>query len=258
MEVAATHGFLIKLLFIEEGENERFISTCVSQRLSGVIFYTIPEKQLTSLVDALKKRNIVPAVLGNSFSPDECIHVLNDDMAGSAMMIQELYNLGYRKVAYVGNSFLAGDIRGRGYAMALEELGAEIDSSLILKSGDIFEIRDFIANLVKTHKVDAVFCSGDNIAAVVISAIQECGLSVPGDISVAGFGNLACGRFHLPPISTVDESHLDVCVRIIDKIMATLSEKDHGEFYETILPSLIMRQSTGEFLSNGNPPPHIP
>ena len=244
MEVAAGYGFLIKLLFIEEGENERFISTCVSQRLSGVIFYAIPEKLLLSLVESLKGRDIAPAIIGNSFTPAECIHVVNDDVAGATMIVRELYELGHRRIAYVGNLFLASEIRESGYATALKELGVTVDPALIFNSGDVFQIKDFIANLAETGKPDAVFCSGDNMAAVVISAIQECGLLVPEDISVAGFGNLACGRFHLPPISTVDESHRAVCVMAMDKIIATLSKKDHGKFYETILPSLIMRQST--------------
>ena len=244
MEVAAVHGFFIKLLFIEDGDDDRFISTCVSQRLSGVIFYSIPQKQLLSLVESLKKRDIVPAIIGNSFTPDECIHVVNDDAAGTAMIVRELYGLGHRRIAYVGNLFLASEIREIGYVTALKELGLEVDPNLIFNSGDVFQIKNFIANLAETEKPDAVFCSGDNMATVVISAIQECGLLVPGDVSVAGFGNLACGRFHLPPISTVDESHRAVCVTAMDKIIATLSKKDHGQLYETIRPSLIMRQST--------------
>ena len=216
----------------------------MSQRLSGVIFYAIPEKLLLSLVESLKGRDIAPAIIGNSFTPAECIHVVNDDVAGATMIVRELYELGHRRIAYVGNLFLASEIRESGYATALKELGVTVDPALIFNSGDVFQIKDFIANLAETGKPDAVFCSGDNMAAVVISAIQECGLLVPEDISVAGFGNLACGRFHLPPISTVDESHRAVCVMAMDKIIATLSKKDHGKFYETILPSLIMRQST--------------
>ena len=246
MEAAAKHGFMIKLLFVKKGNTAELIDTCIDQRLSGVLLYTVPTRQLASIVRKLQENNIVPAVIGNSVAPDNCIHVVNDDQAGCRMMIRELYKLGHRKIAYIGKSFLASRIRQEGFLQAMTELNLEIKPAYIYRQQDIFKIKKHIAKLIKKDCPHAFFCNGDNTALTVICSIRDCGLRVPDDISVAGFGNLSCGLSAIPTISTVSESHHQVSIRIIDKIIAAIDNKNHGELHEKITPSIIVRQSTAK------------
>jgi LacI family transcriptional regulator len=108
------------------------------------------------------------------------------------------------------------------------------------------QVKIQIGRLVKNpeNRPDAIFCSGDNIAAMVIDALKDFNLNVPRDLSVAGFGDLQCGRFAIPTISTIDERYAPTGARIVAKIIATLNNQDFGPFYETIRPRLILRDSS--------------
>ena len=52
---------------------------------------------------------------------------------------------------------------------------------------------------------DAVFCISDVFASAVIKAAGQLGLSVPEDVAVMGFDNVALCNMTIPTISTVSQ-----------------------------------------------------
>ena len=244
MDSASCQGYLIKLLFIDDSDAERFVSTCVDQRLSGVILYALPERLLRKLASLLRKEDIVPAVIGNALAPDECIHVVNDDEVGCALMIQYLHELGHRRIAYVGNVYLASDIRELGYRSAMREVGLDVPSDCVLRSNDCHEVERLVLKLIdEGESPDAFFCSSDNIASTIITALLRRGVRVPEDVSVAGFGNLSCSKFVIPNITTVDESHKEVARGVVGEILQTIDSKESVHLKKKIPPSIMKRQS---------------
>jgi DNA-binding LacI/PurR family transcriptional regulator len=49
----------------------------------------------------------------------------------------------------------------------------------------------------------AAFCANDQMALGLIHALREAGLDVPGDVSVAGFDDIAEAAHFWPPLTTV-------------------------------------------------------
>jgi DNA-binding LacI/PurR family transcriptional regulator len=54
------------------------------------------------------------------------------------------------------------------------------------------------------HRPTAIIASNDLLALAVIAALRREGLSVPGDVSVAGFDGIAIGRLVDPPLTTIE------------------------------------------------------
>ncbi|MGO8212778.1 substrate-binding domain-containing protein, partial [Rhizobium ruizarguesonis] len=50
----------------------------------------------------------------------------------------------------------------------------------------------------------AIIASNDLLALGVIGALKREGLSVPGDVSVAGFDGIAIGRLIDPPLTAIE------------------------------------------------------
>lgn len=253
METASKYGFLIKLLDLSQNNIEQFVNVCKRQRLSAVLFYCIQEQTLKQTVRQLKNDNIIPAVIGNSYTPDECIHVCCDDYFGCKLMVEKLHKLGHRKIAFMAANlkYPASRIRLDGYIQTMKNLTLDVPDEYVFGSKKPEIIKSHVFKLLENSdkRPDAIFCSGDNIASMVIDSIKDFGFKVPDDISVAGFGNLDCGRFSIPSISTVNEFHSKTSARVVEKIIAALSNRDFGAYYETVKPSVILRESTAQKLS---------
>lgn len=253
METASKYGFLIKLLNLTQNNTEQFINICKRQRLSALLLYCVPEQTLKQVVRQLKKDNIIPAVIGNSYTPGKCIHVCCDDHLGCKLMVEKLFKLGHRKIAFMAANlkYTASKIRLDGYIQTMKNLCLDVPDEYVFGNKKPEKIKSHVFKLLKNsnRRPDAIFCSGDNIASMVIDSIKDFGFKIPDDISVAGFGNLDCGRFSIPSISTINEFHSKTSARVVEKIVDALSNRDFGAYYETVKPSVVLRESTAEKLS---------
>ncbi|OYW38088.1 MAG: hypothetical protein B7Z45_05205 [Azorhizobium sp. 12-66-6] len=63
-----------------------------------------------------------------------------------------------------------------------------------------------------------MICSNDLLALSIIAAVRAMGLSVPGDMSVAGFDGIAIGRLVTPELSTVDQPTRLMGARAIERL----------------------------------------
>ena len=57
--------------------------------------------------------------------------------------------------------------------------------------------------LEMAHRPTAIFASNDDMAAGVLTAAHELGLSVPDDIAIAGFDDSDLARLVWPPLTTI-------------------------------------------------------
>lgn len=135
-------------------------------------------------------------------------------------MTQRLVERGYRRCAFLGppesgRGFrdFRGEERLAGHLGALGDAG--LDAHRVVRHGDgpvsFTHGAESLSLLLETHDdVDAVFAVSDLSA---VGALMEChrrGLSVPGDLAIAGFGDFEIGAQSVPSLTTV---HID-CVRI--------------------------------------------
>ena len=89
----------------------------------------------------------------------------------------------------------------------------------------------------------AIFAMNDLMAAGCIHALSEAGLSVPGDMAVAGFDNRESARYLNPPLTTVALPTTEIGVRAAKRILACIQNPDAPPQREIVECSIIERES---------------
>jgi DNA-binding LacI/PurR family transcriptional regulator len=89
----------------------------------------------------------------------------------------------------------------------------------------------------------AVFAVSDRAATGALEAIKEAGLSVPGDISLAGFDDLYAGHT-VPPLTTVRYAVDQMAIMAMDRLLARIQGLAEEPVRIAVYPELIQRAST--------------
>ena len=129
------------------------------------------------------------------------------DMRGAADLILDyLYDLGHRKVAYLGGHSAA---RSSAEHLRGVEEGAAARGMVILGGVQMVGLEaeggeaEMKKMLTKKERPTAVICVNDAIAAGASRALLAAGVSESGQISVTGVGDGVLARYGLVPLTTV-------------------------------------------------------
>ncbi len=156
----------------------------------------------------------VPTVMvsRHASSPDYDT-VVGDDLAGARLVIDHLVDLGHHRISYVTHddgptsmSDSPQSVRERGYraAMLAHELGDRID--VISSSWTHVGGQAAAAEVLSRKEMPTALFAGADVAAFgVLSGLWEGGLSIPGDISVAGYDNTSLAELLPISLTTVDQ-----------------------------------------------------
>lgn len=124
-------------------------------------------------------------------------------------MAYYLSGRGYRRFGYVGHQ-ISTDFRAvarlDGFREGLDDAGAELVHTQILDGPSSVPLgREGLDRLLRTASTrpDAVFFSNDDMAVGGVFHCQAAGLSVPGDIALAGFNGLSIGQALPVPLTTI-------------------------------------------------------
>jgi LacI family repressor for deo operon, udp, cdd, tsx, nupC, and nupG len=136
------------------------------------------------------------------------------DRDAARQMVSYLISIGHRRVAHIrgphGN-IEAGE-RLAGYADALKAAGLRIEDDLIW-DGDFYLGSGIAAAgrfLARAERPTAVFAGNDQMAMGFITELKNAGLSVPHDVSVAGFDDIEYSVIFDPPLTTMHQPRAEI------------------------------------------------
>lgn len=216
-------------------------------RVDGLILMT---PDLPTSIAAERFRDHVPVVLLNPATlAGRCDSITFDNAGGASLMTRHLLSLGHTRVATVTGPLDNVDANERlsGYRHAMHEAGL---AHLALElQGDFTEVGGHHAALEllgQTQRPTAVFVANDHMAVSLMAALRERGVSVPGDVAVGGFDDIAMARYLTPALSTV---HVDLGT-LGRRAVARLLERRRGEGpkqgrVERLSAALVIRESCG-------------
>jgi DNA-binding LacI/PurR family transcriptional regulator len=133
---------------------------------------------------------------------------LPDNERGARRAVEYLLQHGHRQILHA-TDLIRPTIRRRHdtYRAVLEAAAIPYDPDLVLNVGEVgldTAYSSMKAFLARSHSdFTAVFAANDATAIGIVRAIQEAGLSVPQDISVIGFDDIAFAAFLQPPLTTM-------------------------------------------------------
>ena len=169
-----------------------------------------------------------------------------DNFGGATAMTRHLLARGFRRIAFIGgpgNNFDA-DERLRGYREVLAQNGA----SERLFDGDFTEDSGYRAGLLIAalrERPDAIFAANDMMAIGCLFALTAAGLSVPGDVALAGFDDIPIARFVTPPLTTVRVRIAELGRLALERLAGLIENGNTTPAAEPLACELIVRASTG-------------
>lgn len=161
---------------------------------------------------------------------DRGIAVTMDESAAGRDIASHLLALGHRRIAIIMGdpSHAASAARMAGYRQAFAAADVPIDEGLIL-SGDFTYAtghRAALQLLERDPVPTAILAQNDDMAVAAMAAARELGLSVPDDVSVAGFDNSEISRTAWPQVTTVHQPVREMAWEATDLLLEAL-EKGH-------------------------------
>jgi DNA-binding LacI/PurR family transcriptional regulator len=170
-----------------------------------------------------------------------------DDVAGGRAAVEHLAALGHSRIAHIHAGSAAGSSRRRrGYEKEMHKRG--LDEHIRLFRGDFTETggaRAMAEILSKANVPTAVFASNDAAALGAMEVIDKAGLSIPNDISLIGYDDLALSGLPRISLTTIGQPRTDLGREAIRLVLERLDEGRREARHVVVPPSLVIRSTTG-------------
>lgn len=220
-----------------------------SRRIDGLILATAHLEDPV-VMDCIEEQ--LPVVLVNrTIDTHDVAAVINNDELGIRLAVSHLTELGHRKIAFLGGpqNTSTGRDRYTAFLKLAQDGYFDLDPELRVncpafatKAGrqSMLEILD------RRRPFTAVVTSNDLLALGCYDALQERGLSCPGDVSVTGFNDMPFVDRLSPPLTTLHIQHDELGVQAADLLLAEIRDPDTPRSTIRLDPELVIRGSTAE------------
>lgn len=246
-QIAVSKGYA--LMFISKdvgGKQSGYLENCRIRGVDGVVVFLsdYEDPYFQELLDS----DIPTVVLDYATTASHT--VCSDNRNGAGQAVEYLAGLGHRRIAHIsgGLNTFPGSQRQQGYKAAMLQQKLELNDSYIV-TGAYYSMESGYESMLELLRLPerptAVFASGDLLAFGAVKAVQDSGLSVPGDISVIGYDDIDLARFVTPALTTIrqDTERLGSCAA---EMLLSAIDKAPDRQEALILPvELVVRDSCG-------------
>ncbi|WP_433518949.1 LacI family DNA-binding transcriptional regulator [Nonomuraea sp. CA-143628] len=196
-------------------------------------------------------REIPTLVLGRHDRSPAYDSIVDDDRIGSELVMEHLIALGHRRIAHITFQQEHGRpadqmprIRAETYERVMRDHGFTAEIAVAATSyseeGGYRGARELLS---RSPRPTAIFAGSDEAALGVLAALHEAGLSVPGDVSVAGYDNTRLAAHPHIALTTVNQDG-DVMGRTAGRLLLERIEGRSAAAHFSVIPRLVVRRST--------------
>lgn len=228
-----------------EPERERTLARQLADQLvDGLVVSPLdPSDESWAVIGGM-----LPVVtVGDALAGPTVGELLFDNRAGVSLVLEHLHGLGHRRVAVLTPSRPSTPDR------PAEQVVAEVCAALGLEA-TVWNSRHSIVDATETAdallrrepRPTAVFCLSDSIACGVYAAAAAQGLSIPADLSVAGYDNHPIAGVIAPALTSVEWGMGDVAASASGMLAAAVAghPKRGARAKVRVEPKLVRRAST--------------
>ena len=172
-------------------------------------FVVLYSKQDDPVVDFLCDEGILYVLVGkaNQFT-SQTICIDNDNLLAGREATDYLYDLGHRRIGYLGceNTFQFSADRKSGYQLSLLQHNLELRPDYCIEMEfDPTDPNQCLRDaLMQKDRPTAVVVSDDILAVALERICIQVGLSIPEDLSIISFNNSLFAQLTSPPLTSVD------------------------------------------------------
>lgn len=180
------------------------------------------------LIKALRDAGTPFVLLAPGRSGKKLPHVRVDDERGAAEVAELFVRLGHRRIGMIEGPAdqSAAAARRKGFERALQAQGLVLDERWVVQ-GDFSFASGVAAGemLLRRRSVPtAVFAANDDMALGLMAAAQRKGVSIPAQLSVAGFDDAPGASLVWPGLTTVRQPLARMGAAAVDMLLDKLEE----------------------------------
>jgi LacI family transcriptional regulator len=250
--VADATGFRLMLEYLGERSTVHSVPANFLAGLVDGVIVCGPDARDDRLAELTRSR--VPVVVVGSPGEGDAVSIDIDNDEGGHQATSHLLDHGYRRIGMVTNlSFAATSSQDRlaGYRRALTERDVPYDERLVAEGGhDPSHVRVGVERLLALSPgPEAIFAASDQVAMIVLGALQAAGRRVPDDVALLGFDDLPVAALLHPTLSTVSVPFRELAEGACHRLLAQIQGNELRQRRQIVPTQLVLRQSCGH--SNG-------
>ncbi|WP_369371223.1 LacI family DNA-binding transcriptional regulator [Promicromonospora sp. Populi] len=245
-DAAYAEGFGLTVTRMREAPDDRWLEMLSARNADGVIFAAVPVDERIS--GRLAGLGSPYAVIDPTESPRTSAPTIGvTHWRGAYVATEHLIELGHRELGMIAGPELVLFSRARvdGFRAAAGAAGVVVPDDHIIFADLNFEAgRDAaLALLSGQGRPTAIFAASDEQAFGAYEAARRLGLSIPEQLSVIGFNDVAVAQWAAPPLTTVREPIGQMARLAVAAVIGLLSGRPPAPAIE-LATELVVREST--------------
>ncbi|MEV8377509.1 substrate-binding domain-containing protein [Kribbella sp. NPDC056861] len=248
-ETLDRHGRQLVLNAGEATQHEQVLPRLPAHRdLAGAILILPPETS-DELIQLRARRFPFVVVDPRTPLPRDIAAVSAAHFNGARQVTSHLVRLGHTRIGVIGgpSEWLASDARLSGHAAALADAGILPDPALVRPIQPTTEDgHQAAAQLLDLpDRPTALIAFNDKAAVGALQAATTRGLSIPDDLSIAGFDDLDVSRATTPTLTTVRQPLQEMGRMAVSLLIRLLDRHEVEALHVELATELVVRGSTG-------------
>lgn len=227
----------------DPARERRILEQFAQQRLQGVLL--TPSRGTRDNMGILADQGTRVVLLDHRPKGDDLDAVVGDDVEGARAAVEHLLGLGHTRIGFINGPHDIQQCRDRraGARAAVEAAGGDPESDLVevrIESLGSSGGHEAMGELLATD-VTAVFCVNDLVALGALRRARECGVAVPGRLSVVGYDDVSFAGELAVPLTSVRQPMYRMGWEAAGLLLGS------GEPRQVVFPpELVVRESTAE------------
>lgn len=223
----------------KEAIEQQNIENLIGMRVDGLLVCLSQETKDRDIFSRVKKMNIPMVFFDRAFEKMGFPAVVFDDKAGALDALDHIIGSGYTRIAHFAgySSVNIGKQRTKGYKAALRKHRLPVRREWILEGG--FELKDgydsFMRLFHQGELPEIVFTVNDRVALGVYKAASECGIKIPSEMGIFGYGFFETTDMFQPPLTVINQNPRKMGQQAITLLFEMVDKKVHGKPADLII-----------------------
>ena len=209
----------------DENKQLEYIKKLARMNVDGIIL--LPTTMSKAYESTIKSIDVPVVMLGQE--GEYTYSVEYNDFNAARDLTNYVLTSGHKKIAYLGvgeDDIAVGYYRKLGVLRALEKYNLEPENILITNFGMEEGYEIVKENIEKLKEDSCLICATDNLAYGAIKALEEEGLNVGEDYSVAAFGDYTSSALLKSPLTTIKFDLKDAAKQTVEMLLNVIKKEE--------------------------------
>ncbi|MEK3884688.1 LacI family DNA-binding transcriptional regulator [Paenibacillus sp. PL2-23] len=242
----AGYDMLLAAATSPQDESETISRLVLGRRVDGVIL--LSARKNDPLIELLSQHSFPTVLIGRSDDHTNILSVDNNNEQAAFDATQHLIIQGHERIGFVSGppDLTVSHDRMEGYRRAMKTAGLPIRAEWIVEGEFLqqsgYRAMSFMMGL--PERPSGLVVIDDVVGFGVLRGLNELGYSVPNDISLVSFNNIALSELATPPISSVDIGTYQLGYTASQMLIRHINEEEIYQSRMIIPHRLIVRESS--------------